>query len=191
MARSVSCHDPLVGRSSDTLMPVSPSEEQISESLSHNGETEAVKDQEITTGRETQAPGESIPAETRSEMESIDGGGDTNGEEEVKEARIAIGRKSPKDPTRKEREEHELTHMPFRSRCEDCVKSRARNAHHRKRVDKDPLDEVKVARVHMDYFFMSREDESASSNPLFVIADEKSGARYARAVGKKGFGYLW
>ena len=38
-------------------------------------------------------------------------------------------------------------------------------------------------RVHMDYFFMSREDESASSNPLFVMADEKSGARYARAVG--------
>ena len=139
-------------------------------------------------GRGIQAPGESIPAETRSEMESIDGGGDTNDEEEVKEARIAIGRKSPKDPTRKEREEHELTHMPFRSWCEDCVKSRARNAHHRKKLDKDPLDEVKVARVHMEYFFMSREDESASSNPLFVMADEKSGARYSRAVGKKGLG---
>ena len=35
---------------------------------------------------------------------------------------------------------------------------------------------------------MSRDDESASSNPLFVMADEKSGARYARAVGRKGLG---
>ena len=78
--------------------------------------------------------------------------------------------------------------MSFRSWCEDCVKSRARDAHHRRKAPEDPLDEVKVPRVHMDYFFMSREDESASSNPLFVMADEKSGARYARAVGKKGLG---
>ena len=76
----------------------------------------------------------------------------------------------------------------FRSWCEDCVKSRARNAHHRKKADKDPLDEVKVARIHMDYFFMSRDDESACSNPLLVMADERSGARYARAVGNKGLG---
>ena len=68
------------------------------------------------------------------------------------------------------------------------MKSRARNAHHRKKSGPDPFDEVKVARVHMDYFFMSREDEAASSNPLFVMADEKSGARYARAVGRKGLG---
>ena len=38
----------------------------------------------------------------------------------------------------------------------------------------------------MDYFFMSREDEEASTNPLLVVADERSGARYARAVGHKG-----
>ena len=44
------------------------------------------------------------------------------------------------------------------------------------KAPEDPLDEVKVPRVHMDYFFMSREDESASSNPLFVMADT-SGAR--------------
>jgi len=40
----------------------------------------------------------------------------------------------------------------------------------------------------MDYFFMSREDEKASSNPILVILDEKSGSRYARLVGKKGLG---
>ena len=40
----------------------------------------------------------------------------------------------------------------------------------------------------MDYFFMCREDEEASKNPLLVIADERSGSRYARAVGIKGLG---
>ena len=38
----------------------------------------------------------------------------------------------------------------------------------------------------MDYFFMSREDEEVAKNPLLVIADERSGSRYARAVGIKG-----
>ena len=33
-----------------------------------------------------------------------------------------------------------------------------------------------------------RGDEKASANPLLVIADERSGSRYARAVGCKGFG---
>lgn len=40
----------------------------------------------------------------------------------------------------------------------------------------------------MDYFFMSREDEERSKNPLLVVADEKSGSMYARVVGCKGMG---
>ena len=35
---------------------------------------------------------------------------------------------------------------------------------------------------------MSREDEEACKNPLLVMADERSGSRYARAVGVKGLG---
>ena len=52
----------------------------------------------------------------------------------------------------------------------------------------DPLEEIKVPRVHMDYFFMSREDEAASRNPMLVVVDERSGSRYARLVGQKGRG---
>ena len=40
----------------------------------------------------------------------------------------------------------------------------------------------------MDYFFMSREDEGASKNPLLVVADERTGSQYVRAVGVKGLG---
>ena len=55
-------------------------------------------------------------------------------------------------------------------------------------MPEEPLEEVKVPRAHFDYFFMSREDEEASKNPLLVLADESSGPRYARAVGVKGLG---
>ena len=133
MARNEPYRNPQAVRESVTLMPVSPNSEQSSESLSHNGETVAVKDQEITTGDGAQAPGCGIPEDTRREVESDDGGDDTGDDDGVVEARVARGKKSPKDPTRKEREEHELTHMPFRSWCEDCVTSKARNAHHRKK----------------------------------------------------------
>ena len=50
-----------------TLMPVRPSSEQSSESLSHDGETA------ITTGSIAQAPGDSIPEETRRDVETDDG----------------------------------------------------------------------------------------------------------------------
>ena len=40
----------------------------------------------------------------------------------------------------------------------------------------------------MDYSFMCREGEEASTNPLLVIADGRSGSRYARAVGIKSLG---
>ena len=37
----------------------------------------------------------------------------------------------------------------------------------------------------MNYFFISKADEKASTNPLLVMADEESGSRYASAVGQK------
>ena len=103
MARNEPYRNPQAVRESVTLMPVSPNSEQSSEGLSNDGETVARKDQEIIMGSGAQAPGRGIPEDTRSEVESVDGGdakGDDNG---VKEARVAKGKKSPKDPTRKER----------------------------------------------------------------------------------------
>ena len=40
----------------------------------------------------------------------------------------------------------------------------------------------------MDYFFMSKEDEAACSNPIIAMIDEETGDKYARAVGVKGLG---
>ena len=120
---------------------------------------------------------------------SIEAAEEEEGEEtDSCEGRKSVGRKSQKEPTKVEKEEHERTHCPYRSWCEHCVRARARNGHHRGRVLGEPLEEAKAPRVHFDYFFMSREDEEASKNPLLVMADGRLGSRYARAVGIKGFG---
>ena len=103
MARNKPCRDPHVVRQSDVLMPVSPNREQSSESLSHNGETVAMEDQDVTTGGGAQAQGRGIPEDARREVESDDGEDETGDDDGVKEARVAKGKKSPKDPTRKER----------------------------------------------------------------------------------------
>ena len=70
------------------------------------------------------------------------------------ESRAAVGKRSPKEPTKKQRDEHENTHMPYRSWCEDCVRSRARNSPRHKKAPEDPLEEIRVPRVHMDCFFV-------------------------------------
>ena len=38
----------------------------------------------------------------------------------------------------------------------------------------------------MDYFFMSVDEEKASSNPIIVMIDKSPGSVYARGTGKKG-----
>ena len=159
----------------DTLMPVSPKDQTVEKGLSHDGET-------------ANDGGRGIEVEEKVEEGSGREDEDDEMEGEGEEVRVPIGKKSPKDPTRKQKEEHERTHLPYRSWCEDCVRSRARNAPHHKKAPDDPLEEIKVPRIHMDYFFMSREDEAASSNPMLVIVDERSGSRYARLVGRKGLG---
>jgi len=108
-------------------------------------------------------------------------------EQEGEEGRAAA--RSPKvyKPSKEEIEEHRKTHCPFRSWCRCCVKGRANNSQHRATSDKIDED-VEVPRVSMDYFFMSKEDEAASKNPLLVAIDEQTGEKYARAVGRKGLG---
>ena len=47
----------------------------------------------------------------------------------------------PRQPTDEERRTHNLTHLPYRSWCEHCVKGRGREADH-KRLKSQPEVEV-------------------------------------------------
>ena len=54
--------------------------------------------------------------------------------------------------------------------------------------DKAGEELIKIPRVAMDYFFISKRDEEAKVNPVIAMVDEETGERYARAAGNKGIG---
>ena len=118
--------------------------------------------------------------------------GQQEGEEwaEVEEADVARVRLAPKGPTKKEREEHDATHMPYRSWCKHCVRGRAPNNPHRARSEEEDEEKkaAQVPKIAMDYFFMGQEEDRATEYPMIVMLDETTGHRYMRAVGKKGLG---
>ena len=68
------------------------------------------------------------------------------GEEEAGEV---IGRNIVKKPSRKEVDDHNVTHLPFRSWCSTCVAARAKNFSHPDRVQEEGSKEV-----HFDYCFL-------------------------------------
>ena len=53
--------------------------------------------------------------EEKVEEGSEQGDEEEEAEGEGEEVRVSVGKKSPKDPTRRQREEHERTHLPYRS----------------------------------------------------------------------------
>ena len=56
----------------------------------------------------------------------------------------------PKLPTKKEVEEHNLTHLPFRNWCPHCVAGKGKAASHFKQERQDGMPEI-----HVDYCFLS------------------------------------
>ena len=99
------------------------------------------------------------------------------------EGRTAVGMTTPKMVSRKEREEHELTHLPYRSWCEHCVRGRGRTTAH-KQIQHDR--EVELPRVSIDYFFLNDTDKEKNVNPMIVAVDESTGEKYGRVVEHKG-----
>ena len=102
------------------------------------------------------------------------------------EGRRPAALRAPNRVTQAEREEHELTHIPYRQWCPICVKARGRSTPHRSRTEEQRREGV--PKISLDYFFMSSEEESATDSPVLVMIDESTGERYARAVGQKGLG---
>ena len=131
-----------------------------------------------------------VVGEDQEPFEGKDDAGLEDGEQEDEEGDVAKVRRAPKGPTKKEKEEHEATHIPYRDWCPHCVRGRGINRPHR--GDRQPVEEEekgrRVPRVSMDYFFMGQDGEKASDYPMLVMVDEDTDYRYMRAVGKKGLG---
>ena len=65
-------------------------------------------------------------------LKSASVGHSVSQEEEGREMRII---KDPGEPTEREIEEHELTHVPFRAWCKACVRGKAQNDPHYHKQD--------------------------------------------------------
>ena len=73
-------------------------------------------------------------------------------EKESEEARPPEVLSNPGAPTQKEIEEHNVTHLPFRSRCPHCVSGKAQDRPHRMR--KEEQEEKQVPEIVFDYGFV-------------------------------------
>ena len=75
-------------------------------------------------------------------------------DDEVDEGRVPGSLTSPEGPSNQERETHNLTHIPFRSWCEHCVKGRARKRAHKRRNPDIKKEELRRAtRVYIDFYY--------------------------------------
>ena len=97
-------------------------------------------------------------------------------------------------PSQREIDEHERTHMPFRSWCKHCVKGRAQSTPHYHRDH----SEDQVPTISWDYWFIDEEQDKNKGNeedgksgeekgiPIVIWADSMSRGAMAYACPNKG-----
>ena len=100
--------------------------------------------------------------------------------DDVEEAQAAEAIRVPLTPSKREIEEHELTHLPPRSWCVHCQAGRGKENHHRGRSDeeKEEIDEGAITTISMDYFYLNNKSDRTievdslgeDCNNTFVLA---------------------
>ena len=107
-------------------------------------------------------------------------------EEETEEANNPILLKDPGKPSAREIEQHNITHMPFRSWCPSCVAGKATNRAHR-RQDEESRDK-QVPEIVFDYGFLSGEGDQENT-AVQVAKDTRTKAIFAHVVPRKGLAH--
>ena len=87
----------------------------------------------------------------------------------------------PRMPTQVEIEEHNITHLPYRSWCIHCVRGRGEQAGHLRQEERP---ENAILEVHMDYCFMGRMSDEVQ--PILVARDRDTRMTVSFLVQKKG-----
>jgi hypothetical protein len=116
-----------------------------------------------------------------------DGEGDQGQDDDgdpVEEAVVAKPAKDPRAPTQAERDEHEATHLPFRSWCAECVCGRRDNPAHFRRIQEERM----VPEIMLDYAFIRRKDE-VETVTILLMKDRESRALRAWTMRNKGVCY--
>ena len=100
-------------------------------------------------------------------------------ESETEEARrIRIQRRKARAPTLREQEEHNRTHLPYRSWCPTCVAGRGVQDGHRQ---KDEDEERTMPTVAYDYCFM-RNEQDGEYVPVLVGREKFSKLIFSHVV---------
>ena len=107
-------------------------------------------------------------------------------EDEVEEALAPRVMRDPGQPTAREREEHELTHLPSRPWCKWCCFGRGQHDQHRLVVRQDEPEEMAIPVISLDYCFMGNSRTRAADNPILVAFDNRTNAMAAWQVFQKG-----
>ena len=94
---------------------------------------------------------------------------------------------APVKPTERMVEDHNVSHIPFRSWCAHCVRGRAKSIGH---VRQDKQEE-QIPTISMDYGFLGAEGEGGSDHehPVLVMTDRASGMKGSFPVPSKGIAH--
>ena len=96
-------------------------------------------------------------------------------------SRVPVRKRAPDEPSKKEIEDHNVNHLPYRNWCPFCVSGRGKDLPH-KTKDKE---ERTVPRVVIDYWFL-RDHPGAELVPCATMYDEDLKAYKAHVVPMKG-----
>ena len=94
----------------------------------------------------------------------------------------ARGRHDPGQPTEEERRKHNITHLPYRSWCAECVAGRGTAHAH---VSQDVLEDGSLPIVGLDYHFMGTEGEEGTV-PMMCIKCSHTKVLFDFVVPEKG-----
>ena len=85
-------------------------------------------------------------------------------------------------PKQDEIDEHNTTHLPFRSWCPHCVQGRGVSADHRKRAKEE--NEVPV--ISVDYWGFKKREPDEHAYPIIRLTDRRTKMKFAYVAPKKG-----
>ena len=89
----------------------------------------------------------------------------------------------PYTPTKKEREDHQTLHWPYRSWCRACVFGRGKHSHHLR--SKQPKENSGLVSISLDFIFLGYGKIPAKKNAILVMYDNDSDAVWAYRTGRK------
>ena len=102
--------------------------------------------------------------------------------EEFEEKVERIGLPKPLQPTAFEVAEHNISHVPYRSWCEHCVRGKARTSAHPTSAGAKLADQRPT--IAMDYFYLGKKEDD--SLPILGVVEETSQRCFSLTLPSKG-----